>query len=106
MQGDDHPGSISVFHNRFVSALKWMGGSAFSGAIPDAFGPLNCNQYMDSGSVSQEFSDRMTANITNRSVNAEKLKKRKYFLRERRIMYMTARFRFLIQFIHFDINSN
>ena len=48
MHGDDHPGKISVFQSRFVSALKWMGGSAFSGAIPDALGPLNWSQCMDS----------------------------------------------------------
>jgi hypothetical protein len=48
MQGEDHPGIISVFQSRFVSALKWTGGSAFSGAIPEAFGPLNWSQCMDS----------------------------------------------------------
>jgi hypothetical protein len=48
MQGEDDPGSISVFQSRFVSALKWTGGSAFSGAIPEALGPLNWSQCMDS----------------------------------------------------------
>jgi hypothetical protein len=50
MQGEDQPGSILVFHSRLVSALKWIGGSAFSGAIPEAFGPRNCSQCIDSGS--------------------------------------------------------
>jgi hypothetical protein len=48
MQGEDHPGKISVFQSRFVSALKWTGGSAFSGAIPEALGPLNWSQCVDS----------------------------------------------------------
>jgi hypothetical protein len=49
MQGDDHPEGISVFQSRLVSALKKIGGLALSGAIPEALGPLNCNQCMDSG---------------------------------------------------------
>ena len=48
IQGDDHPGRTSVFQSRFVSALKWTGGFASSGAIPDAFGPLYWSQCMDS----------------------------------------------------------
>ena len=49
IQGEDHPGRISVFQSRLVSALKWIGGSVFSGAIPEAFRPRNCIQCMDSG---------------------------------------------------------
>ena len=49
MHGDDQPDSTGVFQRTFVSLLKMMGGSAFSGAIPEAFGPLNCSQCMESG---------------------------------------------------------
>jgi len=41
MQGDDQPGRIFVFHNRFVSGVKCTGGFALFGAIPDELGPLN-----------------------------------------------------------------
>jgi hypothetical protein len=63
MQGDDHPGIISVFQSRLVSALKWMGGSASAGAIPEALGPLNWSQCMDSDLNLYRFFDTLSQEL-------------------------------------------
>ena len=85
MQGEDQPGRMAVFHRRLVSALKWTGGFAFSGAIPEALGPLNWSQCIDSGwnsyrpfdPISQELrlaSKAMHAASTIKEEMMEKLK--------------------------------
>jgi len=68
MQGDDQPGSISVFHSRLVSALRCMGGSVFSGAIPEAFGPRNWSQCMDSAWNLYRPFDPVSQELSNRSI--------------------------------------
>ena len=41
--GEDNPSGASIFHKTFLSGPKSIGGDTFSGAIPNAFVPRNCN---------------------------------------------------------------
>jgi hypothetical protein len=75
MQGEDHPGFILVFQSKFVSALKFSGGLASSGAIPEFSGPLNCIQCMDSGMNLELLSELHEGRMIIRAIKRRRKRK-------------------------------
>jgi hypothetical protein len=114
MHGEDHPGIISVFQSRLVSALKWTGGSAFSGAIPEALGPRNWSQCMESewnlyrsfDPVSQEPRPKITAISTVENSKEGLVDKLKLKRRSECFLFMIAGIRYAYSiYKHYDIKS-